>query len=286
MGETYVANGDIGIVVGQYKTKNSKGLPWKLEVEFAGQLGHKYGFYPGEFGDEAVDPLELAYCLTVHKTQGSEFGLTFVVLSNPCWLLSRELLYTALTRHREQLVVLHRGRWRNSAALPATITRRSRGAWTNLFADPSPREIVVGRQQRFLEDGLIHRTERGDLVRSKSELVIAEKLDAAGIEYAYEQPLTLPSGRTRYPDFTITDHARGVTYYWEHLGLLEDAGYRARWQRKKAEYIESGIRPAGSSGDPDSILIETRDQCGGALDDAAEIARTIDMVILESDGST
>ncbi len=40
-GEAYIANGDLGIVVGQYKTKKFKGLPWKLEVEFAGQLGLK-----------------------------------------------------------------------------------------------------------------------------------------------------------------------------------------------------------------------------------------------------
>ncbi len=283
-GETYIANGDIGMVVGQYKTNKFKGLPWKLEVEFAGQLGHKYGFLPGEFGDEAANPLELAYCLTVHKTQGSEFGLTFVVLSNPCWLLSRELLYTALTRHRERLVILHQG--------PLAEFRRFTGdnyseiarRMTNLFVDPNPRKILVGSQQRFLEDGLIHRTERGDLVRSKSELVIADKLHSRGIDYAYEQGLILPSGRTRYPDFTITDDARGVTFYWEHLGLLDDPGYRARWWRKRAEYIEAGIRPAGSADNPDGILIETQDQRGGGLD-AAEIARTIDNVILEADAS-
>ena len=40
-----LANGDIGIVVEQYKTKKLKGLPQKLEVEFAWQLGPKYGFY-------------------------------------------------------------------------------------------------------------------------------------------------------------------------------------------------------------------------------------------------
>ncbi|HVY61363.1 MAG TPA: AAA family ATPase, partial [Planctomycetota bacterium] len=108
-GEAYLANGDIGVVVGQYKTQNFKGLPKKLEVEFAGQLGHKYGFWPGEFGDEGSNPLELAYCLTVHKTQGSEFGTTFVVLTHPCWLLTRELLYTALTRHQDRLVILHQG---------------------------------------------------------------------------------------------------------------------------------------------------------------------------------
>ena len=278
-GEAYLANGDIGIVVGQYKTKKFKGLPWKLEVEFAGQLGPKYGFYPGEFGDEARNPLELAYCLTVHKTQGSEFGVTFVVLTNPCWLLSRELLYTALTRHQDRLVVLHEGplvEYRRYAGDEhSEIARRM----TNLFADPLPREVTVNARQRFLEEGLIHRTERGDLVRSKSELVIADKLHARGIDYTYEQPLVLSNGRTRYPDFTIADHARGVTFYWEHLGMLDNQGYRARWERKRAEYLECGIGLHEDGGGPEGTLIESRDEKGGSLD-AAVIASVIDEVIL------
>jgi hypothetical protein len=281
-GDAYIANGDIGVIVGQYKTQKFKGLPWKLEVEFAGQLGHKYGFYPGEFGEEASNPLELAYCLTVHKTQGSEFGVTFVVLTNPCWLLSRELLYTALTRHQQQLVVLHQGplsEYRRYAGDEhSEIARRV----TNLFADPMPREAKVGTQLRFLEDGLIHRTERGDLVRSKSELVIADKLHARGIDYVYEQPLVLGQGRIRYPDFTITDHARGVTYYWEHLGLLDDPQYRARWERKLAEYRKAGILPVGEGGGERGTLVETRDDPGGALD-ASMIARLIDSVLLGGD---
>ena len=278
-GEAYLANGDIGIVVGQYKTRNFSGMPWKLEVEFAGQLGSKYGFYRGEFGDEGRNPLELAYCLTVHKTQGSEFGVTFVVLTNPCWLLSRELLYTALTRHQDRLVILHEGplvEYRRYAGDEhSEIARRM----TNLFADPLPREVTVNAQQRFLEEGLIHRTERGDLVRSKSELVIADKLHARGIDYAYEQPLVLPNGRTRYPDFTIADHARGVTFYWEHLGMLDDQGYRDRWEGKRAEYLKCGIGPHEDGGGPEGTLIETRDEPGGRLD-AAAIASVIDGVIL------
>ncbi len=278
-GEAYLANGDIGIVVGQYKTKKFKGLPKKLEVEFAGQLGPKYRFDPREFGDEARNPLELAYCLTVHKTQGSEFGVTFVVLTNPCWLLSRELLYTALTRHQNKLVILHQG--------PIVDYRRYAGdeyseiarRMTNLFAHPLPREVTVNSQRRFLEDGLIHRTERGDLVRSKSELVIADKLHARGIDYAFEQPLVLTNGRTCYPDFTIADHARGVTFYWEHLGMLDDPGYKARWERKRAEYLRCGIEPYEEDGGPEGILIESRDEPGGRLD-AAAIASVIDRAIL------
>ena len=277
-GEAYLANGDIGIVVGQYKNRNFRGTPWKLEVEFAGQLGPKYGFYPGEFGDEGRNPLELAYCLTVHKTQGSEFGVTFVVLTNPCWLLSRELLYTALTRHQDRLVILHEGplvEYRRYAGDEhSEIARRM----TNLFVDPLPCEVTVNAQQRFLEEGLIHRTERGDLVRSKSELVIADKLHARGIDYAYEQPLVLSNGRTRYPDFTITDYARDVTFYWEHLGMLDDPGYKIRWKRKRAEYLKCKIKPPEDCGERNGTLIETRDEPGGGLD-AAVIASVIDGVI-------
>lgn len=278
-GEAYVANGDLGVVVGQYKTKKFKGLPWKIEVEFAGQLGIKYGFSRGEFGDEARNPLELAYALTVHKTQGSEFGITFVVLPNPCWLLSRELLYTALTRHRERLIVLHRGPLsdlrRFASEEHSEIARRM----TNLFTDPRPCEVVLAKETRFLEKGLIHRTERGDLVRSKSELVIADKLHARGVEYAYEQPVAIGERRTRYPDFTISDHARGVTFYWEHLGMLDDPDYRTRWERKRAEYLAAGIEPWEGGGGSEGTLIETRDEPGGGLD-AAKIAKVIDDVIL------
>ncbi len=150
---------------------------------------------------------------------------------------------------------------------------------TNLFVDPFPREVVVGTTTRFLEDGLIHRTEQGRLVRSKSELVIADKLYARGIEYAYEQPLPLSNGRVRYPDFTIADHARGVTFYWEHLGLLDDPRYRARWERKRAEYLAAGILPWQDGGGPEGTLIETSDDPGGALD-AGRIAKVIEEVIL------
>lgn len=277
--ESYIANSDIGIIVGQYKTRKFRGLPRKVEVEFAGQPGYKYGFRLSEFGDDGSNPLELAYCLTVHKTQGSEFGLTFVVLANPCWLLSRELLYTALTRHQERLVILHQGPLANYRHYSSDKYSEIAQRMTNLFTDPQPREIAIGTGKRFLEEGLIHRTERGDLVRSKSELIIADKLYARGIDYAYEQPLIFPDGRVRYPDFTITDHARGITFYWEHLGLLYDPTYRGRWEKKRAEYIAAGIHPWQDGGGTEGTLIETWDEIGGALD-AGKIAQVIEEVLM------
>jgi exodeoxyribonuclease V alpha subunit len=55
---------------------------------------------------QQLDSLELAYCLTVHKSQGSEFPVVVIpVVGGPPMLMARNLLYTALTRAK-QLVVL------------------------------------------------------------------------------------------------------------------------------------------------------------------------------------
>jgi ATP-dependent exoDNAse (exonuclease V) alpha subunit len=278
---SYVANGDIGVVVGQYKGPSAgyESSPWKLEVELATQLGVKFDFLKREFGEEKSPPLELAYALTVHKTQGSQFGTTFVILPNPCRLLSRELLYTALTRHQDRLVLLHQG--------PLRGTRKFGGeAWsdvatriTNLFRAPKPVEVLVEEKRKcFLEERLIHRCENGTtLVRSKSELVIADKLFARGVDFAYEQELKLSDGIV-YPDFTIADPATGMTFYWEHLGLLSDPVYAARWERKLARYRANGIAPHGEPGGTAGTLLITRDQPNGGLD-ATQIAKLIDEVV-------
>jgi hypothetical protein len=68
-----------------------------------------YTFGKKDFGEEGDAPLELAYAITVHKAQGSEFGTVIVVLPDPCRVLSRELLYTALTRQKDRVVLLVQG---------------------------------------------------------------------------------------------------------------------------------------------------------------------------------
>jgi len=112
-----VARRTLVIVVGQFKSKKweqnpklGKKLPWKIDVEFSSQLGFKFGFGGSDFGDEGEAPLELAYALTIHKAQGSEFGMTFIVVPNPCRLLSRELLYTCPMRDRAKVHKLSRAK--------------------------------------------------------------------------------------------------------------------------------------------------------------------------------
>lgn len=69
-------------------------------------------FFPGADGFASLSPARLprhetCYAMTVHKSQGSEFEHTVLVLpEEPCPLLGRELLYTALTRARERFTLI------------------------------------------------------------------------------------------------------------------------------------------------------------------------------------
>jgi hypothetical protein len=258
----YIANGEIGIVVGQFRHKKMKGAPWKLEVEFASQPSFKYGFSKRWFGEESDPYLELAYALTVHKAQGSEFEKTFLVLPNPCRLLSRELLYTALTRQRDRIIVLHQGDRHELRRFSHDHVSESASRLTNLFGPANP----VMLRDRFLEDGLIHRTLRGESVRSKSEVIIANMLHEKGIDYEYELPLSGTDGTVRYPDFTVEDTETGRTYYWEHLGLLSQPAYRMRWEAKLSWYRAQGIQEYENSPDAQRVLIATMDDPQGGID--------------------
>jgi hypothetical protein len=271
--QRYVANGEIGVVVGEYKGQQSKmkWAPRSLEVEFSSQQGEKYTFYPGELGGDDGEPiLELAYAVTVHKAQGSEFGTTILVLPDPCRLLSRELLYTAFTRQRARLIILHQGDLSSLKRYASESESETAKRLTNLFRPPSPIEIAG----KFLEEGLIHKTKTGELVRSKSEVIIANLLTDAGLEYGYERPLRGLDGVTKYPDFTIEQPETGMRVFWEHLGLMLNDDYRRRWEDKLVWYRHQHILPLAEGGGPAGILITSEDDERGGID-AQEIDRHI-----------
>ncbi|PEQ91712.1 RNA helicase [Bacillus sp. AFS006103] len=249
----YIANGEIGLVIGEFKQYAKK-----VYVEFSSQQGYSYQFFPGDFAEEGDPKLELAYALTVHKAQGSEFGIVFVIVPNPCSLLSPELIYTALTRQQQKVIILHQGPREDLLRYSSNQYSENARRYTNLFVAPNMIEVGGGA---FLEDRLIHRTTNGNLVRSKSEVIIADLLHASGVEYEYEQPLTL-NGITRYPDFTLENDDTGETYYWEHCGMLYDSSYYDRWKKKLEWYKQGGILPLEKGG----TLIITEDNENGGID--------------------
>jgi hypothetical protein len=110
--------------------------------------------------------------------------------------------------------------------------------FTNLFEKPD----IVEYKSHFYEAGLIHKTARGtELVRSKSEVIIADALFDCGIDYAYEKELDLGENGIKSPDFTIEDVESGPLFYWEHCGMMGDASYRRRWEAKREAYEKHGI---------------------------------------------
>jgi hypothetical protein len=177
--------------------------------------------------------------------------------------LSRELLYTALTRQQNRVVILHQGNRFELKKYASQLYSETAARLTNLFCPPNPIEV----KGRFLEERLISRTQRGELVRSKSEVIIADKLASRGVDYTYELALTL-GGATRFPDFTIQNDESGVTYYWEHCGMLHVGEYAKRWGKKLKWYRENDILPWQEGGGPNGTLIETRDNEKGGIDSA------------------
>ena len=139
-GINYLANGEIGVAVGRTNWKNTKWKgkqPYQLEVEFSSQIGYKYQFTSRDFDEENGSFLELAYALTIHKAQGSQFKTVILAIPEPCVLLSRELLYTAMTRQEDKVILLYQG---NSQML-FNYTNDSHSAnlqrITNLFYKPN-----------------------------------------------------------------------------------------------------------------------------------------------------
>ncbi len=227
-GADYVANGEIGIVV---KTDRDGGY---LDVAYSTQHDVTYRYW----GDDAGNELQLAYGVTVHKAQGSDFDTVLLILPTNASTLSRELVYTALTRFRKQMILLVEKDV--AALLEFSRPERSQVALrnTNLF-EPMLRPDEA---RRPFAHRLIHRASNPEhtLVRSKEELVVIEKLLELGVSVKYEQRL---DSRTRENDFRLPDFTinfEGDTYYWEHLGMLDVPSYARKWLRKRQWYVENG----------------------------------------------
>ena len=258
----YVANGEIGIACGTYK----KGLKNNyLNVCFSSQKGYTYSYDNRDFDEESgTASLELAYALTVHKSQGSQFNTVILVLAEPCRIISRELLYTALTRQVDKIIILYNQEpyhlMKYASEMNSDIAKR----FTDLFADVFPDDQGAHKPQitkvgdTFFDEKLIHKTARGELVRSKSEVIIADALFHNGLDYQYEPELVL-EGRVKRPDFKIIDADTGEVWYWEHCGMMSDTRYAKRWHDKEKFYAKNGIERGKN-------LIVTEEFAGEGLD--------------------
>lgn len=98
-------------------------------------------------------------------------------------------------------------------------------------------------------------TEKGEKVRSKSELIIANTLYKMGIPYRYEYPIQLKGyyNGIAYPDFTVLNVRKRKEIVWEHLGKMGDEGYVEDALYRLDKYEQNGYR----LGDDLIITMET-----------------------------
>jgi len=86
-------------------------------------------------------------------------------------------------------------------------------------------------------------TMKDELVRSKSELIIADFLKAHDIPYHYEYPLKLKNGNIIYPDFFCLNPRTRQEFFWEHCGLMTNPTYSKNLIKRLREYSKLGIMP-------------------------------------------
>lgn len=90
------------------------------------------------------------------------------------------------------------------------------------------------------KDTPVYLTIKGERVRSKSEVIIADRLWANGIPYKYECPI-LVGDEIIHPDFTILRLSDLKFLYHEHLGKLDDPQYTERNNSRINSYNDAGI---------------------------------------------
>lgn len=124
----------------------------------------------------------------------------------------------------------------------------------------------------FKSEKLIHVTGSGLRVRSKSEAIIADLLDEAGVPFQYEAKLKIGE-KIIYPDFKIPAPDENCFIYWEHFGLTNSEDYLDSMDRKLKLYRSGGITPWDH-------LITTYDTPEGAID-ARKLRKIIRLYFVE-----
>jgi exodeoxyribonuclease V alpha subunit len=125
--ERDVYNGDVGLIV-RAATEEDRPI---VEVDFDGRRVR----YDGE----SLGELELAYAMSVHKSQGSEYpAVVLPVLLAHSLLLRRNLLYTAVTRGKRLVVIVGSERALRRAVEQASVESRQTGLCERLRARVPP----------------------------------------------------------------------------------------------------------------------------------------------------
>lgn len=249
-----IFNGELGYVLPHGLDTTKKQWQWptfrlkRFSVQFSRKeylavgYGQKLGSYTENGRQKWIkeeppeENLELAYAISVHKSQGSEFDRVYFILpKQKIALLSPELFYTGITRATRHCTIFIEQDISPLLRIHRPEASHLVGINCSLFDfTPAPDGFELLRRTGYLEEYKIHQSLAEVMVRSKSEVIIANMLFERDIAFDYEKPLYAPDGSFYLPDFTIL--WRGERFFWEHLGLLVREEYRKKWTLKKVWY--------------------------------------------------
>jgi exodeoxyribonuclease V alpha subunit len=222
------------------------------------------------YGDDGIrsseqEYFDLAYAITVHKSQGSGFNNVFFVIPNKPGLLSKELVYTALTRSRETVTLFVQGK-------PGDLFEKSvfEKARSRSYTESRKTSLLLDKPYRYYSLEV-----DGQFIESRIELLIFQALKNVqkekgigeeNLSFVYEvKPVIDDVELPMKTDFTIvTKH--GI-WYWEHLGRIGKKSYEETWHKlKKPSYIKHNAYER---------LITTHEKHGINPDKIIEIIRLI-----------
>lgn len=119
--------------------------------------------------------------------------------------------------------------------------------------DPDTLKMIEGIESDKFDtapysEGCRYETDKGEKVRSKSEVIIANLLNGYCdvLRYQYEKPLYLENDGMEvmvHPDFTVYNLITGKIIYWELAGMIDDTEYASDFVRKYNLYLANGFIP-------------------------------------------
>lgn len=152
-----------------------------------------------------------------------------------------------ITAKKEMVLLTRLNKIYDTGAIESIYEKLPQGKQTLVHPITETDEQFVQRWEKiqfkklaFQSDAPEYYSNKGERMRSKSEIIIANLLEQLNIPYIYEFPLTLDGNVTVHPDFTLINAGSRRLIYWEHLGMLDDEEYMNKAIAKIRRYEDNG----------------------------------------------
>ena len=197
-----VWNGEIGIVIEKKKVTSGKDKgKFSYKVEFPDS---KSDIKVIKYSGAAVKRLKLAYACTIHKSQGSEFPVVVIPVFNEHYhMLSKNLLYTALTRAESLAILIGSKRMLNITVKKVEVSKRETGL-----------KKQIQSAMEYYENGNTDRLQRGS--STDDDLWAMLELESSVVLTTYPQE---SKGIDHQSHKDSTDATEKTEDLWSQLGL-------------------------------------------------------------------